>query len=80
MDTAVDDRVTYIIITIIKSITVDVCVGFVFLTAHGQQGLVHLKQWIDFKLYKDKICRHLFLTSKPKVKPAVSVGSEARVV
>ena len=43
MDTAVDDRVTYIIITIIKSITVDVCVGFVFLTAHGQQGLVHLK-------------------------------------
>ena len=45
MDTAVDDRVTYIIITIIKSITV--CVGFVFLTAHGQQGLVHLKYWID---------------------------------
>ena len=50
MDTAVDDRVTYIIITIIKSITVDVCVGFVFLTAHSQQGLVHLKYGIDLKL------------------------------
>lgn len=76
MDTAVDDRVTYVIITIIKSITVDICVGFVFLTAHSQQGLVHLKYWIGLNLYKEK----QKLTSKPKVKPAVSVGSEARVV
>ena len=76
MDTAADDRVTYVIITIIKSITVDICVGFVFLTAHSQQGLVHLKYWIDLNLYKEK----QKFTSKPKVKPAVSVGSEARVV
>ena len=68
MDTAVDARVTYIIITINKSITVDICVGSVFLTTHRKQGLVHLMYAIDFSIrHKDlKTSTHLKTKSKAR--------------